>query len=86
MNDALEIGMVILIGILIILLVIFSIASFFQLADLAACKDFQAVNNGLEYRWTFWTGCRINLNGVWVHYSNINYDVNSGNFQIEIDD
>jgi len=86
MSDLLEITLVILVGILIIVLVVFAIASFFQITDYFTCKDFQSNDNGMEYRWTFWTGCRVLVNNVWVHYSNIKYDLNSGQLQIELDD
>ena len=49
------------------------------------CQEF-AQTTQLEYRWSFWTACRVNVNGYWLYYSDVDFDMLQGDFNLIIED
>jgi len=37
------------------------------------CDRLATLNQGIEFNYSFWTGCRANIDGVWVDSENLHY-------------
>jgi len=59
------------------------VGSVLSLLELPACNSL-AVGSDYEYRWEFWTGCKVNVDGIWISPGHVSYNAVQG--RLELDD
>jgi len=72
LEDYIILGRIILLSIIVSIILIFAMYTPFAIADWQECK---ILNNRAEqnYQWEYWTGCMVELNGIWYDTDNVYY-------------
>lgn len=63
---------IVIIGVLVVLLIIAVMCvGTISISTKNACASLQSISANYQYHWDFWSGCRVNINGIWMNYNDI---------------